>query len=298
MGAVDYLTKPVSPEAIEQVYDKLDKMISKPVKDLLVVEDNADQAKAIAGIIGNGDVKITVASTAAEAYDLILSGKFDCMVLDLELSDMSDVKLLDKIRNNEDVSHLPIIVYTGRELTEQQRKTIDKYADSTIVKGAGSQQKLLDETTLFLHRIEANLSEEQQKVLRMIHDKEAILTDKKVLIVDDDMRNVFSIKKVLESKGMQVLAGKNGKEGLTRLNNHPEINLVLMDIMMPEMDGYEAMREIRKQERFKDLPVIALTAKAMRGDRAKCIEAGASDYMTKPVDTDRLFSMLRVWLYE
>ncbi|MHC4181866.1 MAG: response regulator [Planctomycetota bacterium] len=298
MGAVDYLTKPVNPEALEQVYDKLDKMISKPVKDLLVVEDNADQAKAIAGIIGNGDVKITVASTAAEAYDLILSGKFDCMVLDLELSDMSDVKLLDKIRNNEDVSHLPIIVYTGRELTEQQRKTIDKYADSTIVKGAGSQQKLLDETTLFLHRIEANLSEEQQKVLRMIHDKEAILTDKKVLIVDDDMRNVFSIKKVLESKGMQVLAGKNGKEGLTRLNNHPEINLVLMDIMMPEMDGYEAMREIRKQERFKDLPVIALTAKAMKGDRAKCIEAGASDYMTKPVDTDRLFSMLRVWLYE
>jgi tubulin-specific chaperone A len=298
MGAVDYLTKPVTPEALEQVYDKLDKMISKPVKDLLVVEDNADQAKAIAGIIGNGDVKITVASTVGEAYDLLLSGKFDCMVLGLGLSNMSGVELLDKIRNNEDVSRLPIIIYTGRELTGQQRKTLDKYADSTIIKGAGSQQKLLDDTTLFLHRVETNLSEEQQKMIRMVHDKEAILTGKKVLVVDDDMRNVFSLKKVLKDKGMEVLVGKNGKESLKRLNDNPEINLVLMDIMMPEMDGYEAMREIRKQERFKGLPIIALTAKAMKGDRAKCIEAGASDYMTKPVDTDRLFSMLRVWLYK
>ncbi|MBO1223397.1 MAG: response regulator [Candidatus Scalindua sediminis] len=298
MGAVDYLTKPVSPEALEQVYDKLNKMISKSVKDLLVVEDNADQAEAIAKIIGNGDVRITVASTVGEAYDLVLSGKFDCMVLDLGLSDMSGVELLDKIRNNEDVSRLPIIIYTGRELTEQQRKIISKYADSTIIKGAGSQQKLLDDTTLFLHRVETNLSEEQQKMIRMIHDKEAILTGKKVLVVDDDMRNVFSLKKVLEDKGVEVLVGKNGKEGLKRLNDNPEIDLVLMDIMMPEMDGYEAMEEIRKQERFKDLPIIALTAKAMKGDRAKCIEAGASDYMTKPVDTDRLFSVLRVWLYK
>ncbi len=298
MGAIDYLTKPVSPEALEQVYDKLDKMISKPVKDLLVVEDNEDQAQSIAKIIGNGDVRITVASTVAEAYDLILSEKFDCMVLDLELSNMSGVELLDKIRNNEDISHLPIIVYTGSELTEQQRKTVNKYADSTIIRGASSQQKLLDDTTLFLHRVETNLSEEQQKMIRMIHDKEAILTGKKVLIVDDDMRNVFSLKKVLEDKEMEVLVGKNGKEGLTRLNNNPDVNLVLMDIMMPEMDGYEAMGEIRKQEQFKDLPIIALTAKAMKGDRAKCIEAGASDYLTKPVDTDRLFSVLRVWLYE
>ncbi|KKM23179.1 hypothetical protein LCGC14_1617790, partial [marine sediment metagenome] len=298
MGAVDYLTKPVSPEALEQVYDKLNKMISKSVKDLLVVEDNADQAEAIAKIIGNGDVRITVASTVGEAYDQVLSGKFDCMVLDLGLSDMSGVELLDKIRNNEDVSRLPIIIYTGRELTEQQRKIIGKYADSTIIKGAGSQQKLLDDTTLFLHRVETNLSEEQQKMIRMIHDKEAILTGKKVLVVDDDMRNVFSLKKVLEDKGVEVLVGKNGKEGLKRLNDNPEIDLVLMDIMMPEMDGYEAMEEIRKQERFKDLPIIALTAKAMKGDRAKCIEAGASDYMTKPVDTDRLFSVLRVWLYK
>ncbi|HEC42947.1 MAG TPA: response regulator, partial [Bacteroides sp.] len=168
----------------------------------------------------------------------------------------------------------------------------------TIIKGAGSQQKLLDDTTLFLHRVETNLSEEQQKMIRMIHDKEAILTGKKVLVVDDDMRNVFSLKKVLEDKGVEVLVGKNGKEGLKRLNDNPEIDLVLMDIMMPEMDGYEAMEEIRKQERFKDLPIIALTAKAMKGDRAKCIEAGASDYMTKPVDTDRLFSVLRVWLYK
>jgi tubulin-specific chaperone A len=297
MGAVDYLTKPVSMETLEQVYDKLSKIISKPVKDLLIVEDNADQAKAIAKTIGNGDVRITIVSTAREAYDRLLSGKFDCMVLDLGLPDMPGVELLDKVRNNEDLCHLPIIVYTGRELTKQEKVIIDKYAESTIIKGANSAQKLFDETTLFLHRVEANLPEEQQKMLRMIHDKDAILVDKKVLVVDDDMRNVFSLKKILEEKGIKVLVGKNGKECLACLNKNPDIDLVMMDIMMPEMDGYEAMGEIRKQERFKELPVIALTAKAMKGDRAKCIEAGASDYLAKPVDTDRLFSMLRVWLY-
>lgn len=297
MGAIDYLAKPVSPKDLHMVYEKLNKMISKPVKDLLVVEDNVNQAKIIGEIIGNGDVHITVATNAADAYNLVLSGKFDCMVLDIGLPDMSGITLLDKIRNNEEISQLPVIVYTGRELTNQENKIIDEYATTTIIKGVGSHRKLLDETTLFLHRVEANLPEVQRKIMRMIYDKEAILANKKILVVDDDMRNVFSIKKILEDKGMKVLVGKNGKEGLESLNKNPDIHLVLMDIMMPEMDGYTTIREIRKQDKFKNLPIIALTAKAMKGDRANCIEAGANDYLAKPFDTDRLFSMLRVWLY-
>jgi tubulin-specific chaperone A len=297
MGAVDFATKPVSPKILDQVFDKLDKVISKPKKDLLVVEDNPEQAKSIAKFISNGDVRVTITSTAAEAYEKLLSGDFDCVILDIGLPDMSGLELLDKIRNSKDIDYLPIIVYTGRKISKKERKIIDKYAESTIIKGADSHQKLLDETALFLHRVEANLPGEQQKVLRMIHDKEAILADKKILVVDDDMRNVYSLKRVLEEKEVKVLVGKNGKEGLEVLNKNPGINLVLMDIMMPEMDGYEAMEEIRKQDRYKNLPIIALTAKAMRGDRDKCIEAGASDYLAKPVDVDRLYSMLRVWLY-
>ena len=297
MGAIDYVTKPVSPEVIDQVFDKFNKIISKPVKDLLVVEDNPEQAEVISSIIGSGDVKTTTVPTAQEAYDHILTGRFDCMVLDINLPDMSGIELLNKIRKNDELFQLPVIVYTGRDLTNAEKRIIDEYAATTIIKGAGSHRKLLDETTLFLHRVESNLPETQRKLLRMIHDKEAVLTGKKILVVDDDMRNVFSIKKVLEDKGIEIVIGKNGKEGLTCLNDNPDVNLVLMDIMMPEMDGYTAIGEIRKQDRFKALPVIALTAKAMKGDRSKCIEAGANDYLAKPFDIDRLFSMLRVWLY-
>ncbi len=297
MGAIDFMIKPVSTKTINQVFEKFNKIISKPVKDLLVVEDNPEQAKIISTVIGNGDVRIACVLTAKEAYNQILSGKFDCMVLDITLPDMSGIELLNKIRNNENLFQLPIIVYTGKELTKQDKRIIDEYAETTIIKGVGSHRKLLDETTLFLHRIEANLPEKQQKILRKIHDNEAVLTGKKILVVDDDMRNVFSIKKVLENKGMKILIGKNGKEGLACLNDNHDIHLVLMDIMMPEMDGYAAIEEIRKQDRFRNLPIIALTANAMKGDRAKSIEAGASDYLAKPFDIDRIFSMLRVWLY-
>jgi len=297
MGAIDYATKPVSPEVIDQVFEKLNKVISKPVKDLLVVEDNVEHAKLISEIIGTEDVVTTIASTAKEAYNQVLTGKYDCIVLDISLPDMSGLELLSKIRNNEEIPQIPVIVYTGRELTNKEKKIIDESAESTIVKGEGSHRKLLDETTLFLHRVEANLPETQQKILRMIHNKEVVLTGKKILVVDDDMRNVFSIKKVLEEKSIKVLVGKNGKEGIACLNDNPDINLVLMDIMMPEMDGYTAIGEIREQDRFKKIPIIALTAKAMKGDRSKCIEAGANDYLAKPFEIDRLFSMLRVWLY-
>ena len=219
------------------------------------------------------------------------------MILDLGLPDMSGMELLEKIRNDESIKRVPIIVYTGRDLTKEEKMTLDEYAEKVIIKGAKSPEKLLDETTLFLHRVEADLPEHQRQMLQMIHDKESILKDKEVLLADDDMRNVFAISNTLEEKGMKVLVAKNGKEALECLETKPDVDLVLMDIMMPEMDGYEAIREIRKKDNLKSLPIIALTAKAMKGDRSKCIEAGANDYLAKPVDTEKLFSMLRVWLY-
>jgi CheY-like chemotaxis protein len=297
MGAVDFLVKPVSPEDLEKAFGKLKYVISKPVKDLLVVEDDAASRRAISKIIGNGDVKITSVASASGAYEALMSKSFDCMILDLNLPDMPGTRLLEKIHDSESIGHIPIIVYTGRELTPEEKALIDRYSETTIIKGVDSHNKLLDETALFLHRVESDLPEAQQKILEMMHDKESIFEAKKILVVDDDMRNVYSLKKILEDKTMEVLVGKNGIEGLARLKENPDIALVLMDIMMPEMDGYEAMRRIRSQQQFKELPVIALTAKAMKGDRAKCIEAGASDYLAKPVDVDRLLSMMRVWLY-
>ena len=297
MGAVDFLLKPVTPDVLEHMYDGLNQVISKKVKDLLVVEDDLNQQMAIAKLIGNGDVKITAATTAGEAFDALLTGKFDAMVLDLGLPDMSGLELIQKVRDNDITKGVPIIIYTGRELSAKENAIIEQYTESTIIKGVESHQKLIDETMLFLHRVEAGLPEEQRELLKMMYDKEAAFSNKTVLVVDDDMRNVFSIKKILEGKKMRVLVGKTGIEGLDQLDANPDIHLVLMDIMMPEMDGYEAIREIRKQEQHKDLPIIALTAKAMKGDRAKCIEAGASDYLAKPVDGDRLLSVMRVWLY-
>ncbi len=297
MGAVDYLTKPVSMRTLERVYDKLNNIILKQVKDLLLVVDNKDFAESIVNILGNGDVKITNAATVADAYNQLLSGRFDCVVLDLGFSNMQGMDLLKRIRKNNTITHIPIIILTEKELSKHEKATIDEYVESTIVKGKDFSEKLLDETTLFLHRVEACLPKEKQKLIRMMHNKDEILADKTILLVDDDMRNVFSLKKILEDKGMHVLVGKNGKDGLSRLTENPDINIVLMDIMMPEMDGYEATREIRRQEKFNNLPIIALTAKAMKGDRTKCIEAGANDYLAKPLDLDRLFSVLRVWLY-
>ena len=298
MGAIDFVSKPVNPEKLEAVFQTLDRFIAKTVKDLLVVEDDETQQMAIAKLIGNDDVNITFAASAAEALAKVQSGRFDCMVLDLGLPDMSGVDLLGKIKRRDELCRLPIIIYTGRELTREEMAIVDEYAASTIIKGVNSHQKLLDETTLFLHRVVSDLDHGKRRTLEMLHDKEAILNGKKVLLVDDDMRNVFSLKKILQDKGMDVMVGKNGMEGLECLKNNSDLDLVLMDIMMPEMDGYEAMRTIRQEKRFKDLPIIALTAKAMKGDRGKCIEAGASDYLPKPVDVDRLFSMLRVWLYQ
>ncbi len=297
MGAIGYLTKPVSMEKVEQAYEKIEHMISSPIKKLLVVEDDKAQRKAVAELVGSKDVLVTGVSTGREANELLTTENFDCMILDLSLPDMSGIELLSMMKNEDAFLYMPVIVYTGKELTKKEKAILDEYAESIIIKDAKFPERLLDETTLFLHSVEENLTEEKRKMLRMIHDKESILKDKKVLLVDDDMRNVFALTNILEDKGIKVLVGKNGKEAIEHLNKNPDLDLALMDIMMPEMDGYEATGKIRNQERFKNLPIIALTAKAMKGDRAKCIEAGANDYLAKPVDTNKLISMLRVWLY-
>ncbi len=297
MGAVGYFTKPVSLERLDQAFKKIDRVISKPVKNLLIVEDDEMQQMICSELLGDSGVKVTVASTGREAGELLKMGDFDCMVLDIDLPDISGVELLSRIRKKEEKFPIPVIVYTGKELTKKEKTTLNNYSESIIIKGEKSPAKLLDETTLFLHRVESDLPKEKKEMLRMIHEKESILGNKKILVVDDDMRNVFALTSLLEEKGMKVIVGKNGKQVLKRLEKDPDIDLVLMDIMMPEMNGYDAMKVIRKQEKYKKLPIIALTAKAMKGDRKKCIEAGASDYLAKPVNSDKLFSMLRVWLY-
>lgn len=297
MGAVGFLSKPVSLDKVGDAFARIENVISKPVSKLLLVEDDAIQRDSIRQLIGNGDVETIAVGSGAEAFDELNKGVYDCMILDLGLEDMSGFDLLEKIRMSETTSRVPIIVYTGRDLTREEERKLNRYAESIIIKGAKSPERLLDESALFLHRVESELPEEKQQMLKMVHDKEAVLSDKTILLVDDDMRNVFALSSVLEEKSMDVVIARNGLEAIEKLKENDGIDLVLMDIMMPQMDGYEAMREIRKDRQYAKLPMIALTAKAMKGDRSKCIEAGANDYLAKPVNTDKLLSMLRVWLY-
>ncbi|BCS89494.1 response regulator [Pseudodesulfovibrio sediminis] len=297
MGAIGFLSKPVTMENIEEAFSRLEDTISRPVSNLLLVEDDTIQRQSIELLIGNGDVRTTAVSSGHEAFEELVRGNYDCMILDLGLEDMSGFDLLEKIRLDETACRVPVIIYTGRDLTVDEEKQLNRYAESIIIKGAKSPERLLEESALFLHRIEADLPADKQKMLQMVHDKESVLSNKTVLLVDDDMRNVFALTSVLEEKNMDVIAAKNGLECLDKLKENAAIDCILMDIMMPEMDGYEAMTEIRKQRQYEKLPIIALTAKAMKGDRSKCIEAGASDYLAKPVNTDKLLSMMRVWLY-
>ncbi len=297
MGAVGFLSKPVSMNNINTAFGKIEELISVKNKRLLIVDNDPHQRKSIFNILDGKDISITTVESGQEALDRLNTDRFHCIVLDLTLPDMAGSELLEKIRTDERLVHIPVIVHTDKELHHDEKAAIDKYSERLIPKDRHSLEKLLDETALFLHRVEADLPEEKQQILKMVHDKTSILQNKTVLLVDDDMRNVYAISNILEDKGVHVLVGKNGYEALSALEKHQNIDLVLMDIMMPEMNGYEAMKKIREKARYKTLPIISLTAKAMMGDRAKCIEAGASDYLAKPVDTEKLLSMLRVWLY-
>jgi len=298
MGAIGYVTKPVSSQQLDSVIGTLEYAILKTMKMLLIVEDDKDQAAAMVALLESRNVTITVADSGGKAIQLLTQEPFDCIVLDLGLADMGAFELLEELKKLDPERRTPVIIHTGRELTHIEEKKLRHYAESIIIKGAKSPERLLNEVTLFLHLVETSLDPGKQRMIRAALDKEAMLEGKKILIVDDDMRNIYSLSSALSEKNMQILEAENGHEALRCLDQQPDIDLVLMDIMMPEMDGYEAMRKIREDPRFYNLPIIALTAKAMKGDREECMKAGANDYIPKPVDMEKLFSLLRVWLYK
>jgi CheY-like chemotaxis protein len=296
-GAFMHLQKPVSRDQLAQAFDQIAEFAERNVRKLLVVEDDDVQRMSVVELIGGGDVETTAVATATDALEALQNEQFDCMVLDLRLPDMSGFELIDKIQRELGKFDLPIIVYTGKDLSEKEETQLRQVADAIVVKEANSPERLLAETSMFLHRVEADLPESKRRMIAQVMRQDPVLTGKKVLIVDDDVRNIFALSSTLESYQMDVLYAEDGREGIKLLQETPDIDVVLMDIMMPEMDGYETMQAIRKLDLFATLPIIALTAKAMKADRDKCIEAGASDYISKPLDIDQLLSLLRVWLY-
>jgi HAMP domain-containing protein/signal transduction histidine kinase/response regulator RpfG family c-di-GMP phosphodiesterase len=296
-GAAGFVERPVTREALEQAFAGLDAVLEQTTKRLLLVEDDEAARKSVAELVGGEDVEIVQAGSSAEATAQLDEHRFDCLVLDLKLPDGSGFELLEKLKDDERHRYMPVIIHTGKALTRREETRLKRYAGAIVVKDAASPERLLDETAMFLHRPPSALSPEHRRMLDQLHQTDAVLQGRRVLIIDDDVRNVFALTSVLEARGMAVLFAENGREGLETLEANPDVDLVLMDVMMPEMDGYEAMRSIRARPRFEDLPVIALTAKAMQGDRERSIASGASDYVTKPVDPDQLLSLMRVWLY-
>jgi CheY-like chemotaxis protein len=297
MGAMAFENKPATPEQLRDTLGRIENFVQRGVKSLLVIEDDAIAQQSIKELIGEGDVETVAVGTAEEAMTQLRSKRYDCIVLDLGLPDSNGFDLMQRIKS--EIGDIPIIIYTGKDLNSKEETELRRLAETIIVKDVRSLERLLDETALFLHRVEASLPEPKQQMLEQLHKKDPILENRKVLIIDDDMRNIFALTSLLERYDMQVLYAENGKDGIEMLKNVPGIDVALVDIMMPEMDGYEAMRQIRAtDESFRSVPLIALTAKAMKGDREKCIEAGASDYITKPADSEQLLSLLRVWLFK
>jgi HAMP domain-containing protein/CheY-like chemotaxis protein len=296
-GAFAFVTKPTNAQDLETALARIKRYATPRRKRLLIVEDNPAEQLSIRELLGHDDIDVIVAATGSEALQLVESESFDCAVLDLRLPDMSGFDILERMRDMASVRDLPVVVFTGKELSPEEDARLHTLARSVVVKGVESPERLLDETALFLHRIVADLPQEKQRMLDRLHRSDEALVGKKVLVVDDDMRNIFALSSVLERRGMAVLTAGTGREAISILESTPDITIVLMDIMMPEMDGYATMQVIRQNPLFRRLPIIALTAKAMKGDREKCLEAGASEYLAKPVNTEQLLSALRMWLH-
>lgn len=296
-GAMGYLLKPADEESILTIFESVESVLNSKVKKVLVVDDDEISHKAIESLIGSDVTTLDKAYNGAEAKEKIITNPYDCIILDLSLPDFSGFELLKQLKN-EGVEVPPVVVYTGRELSKEEHDELRRYSSSIVLKGAESPERLLDEMSLFLHSVESDLSDNQRSAIKMFHNAEKLLKNRKILLVDDDVRNIFALSSTLEGYGLDVIVASNGKVALDKLKNEEGIELVVMDIMMPIMDGYEAMEKIRLQEKFHDLPIIALTAKAMAGDREKCIESGANDYITKPVDVEKLVSMMKVWLFK
>ncbi|HYV99793.1 MAG TPA: response regulator, partial [Gemmatimonadaceae bacterium] len=296
-GAFSFLAKPTTTEGLQQALSRIKDFVLPRSKKLLVVEDNPAERLSIAELLGHSDVEIETATTGREALDALTTRSYDCAVLDLRLPDMSGFEVLENIRDTKTLADLPVVVFTGKELSPDEDARLHTLARSVVVKGVESPERLLDETALFLHRVIADLPAEKQAMLDRLHRSDDDLIGKRVLVVDDDVRNIFALSSVLERRGMEVVTASNGFEAIATLEAQPNTAIVLMDIMMPEMDGYETMRAIRQKPSLRRLPIVALTAKAMKGDREKCLEAGASDYLAKPVNTEQLLSALRLWLH-
>src|SRR5271155_2167229 len=296
-GAFAFVTKPTTPEGLETALTRIKEYSAPRRKRLLVVEDNPAEQLSIKELLGYDDIDVVVVSSGEEAIQAVNDQSFDCVVLDLRLPDISGFDVLERFRDTPSLSDLPVVVFTGKELSPEEDARLHALARSVVVKGVESPERLLDETALFLHRVVANLPEEKQRMLDRLHHSDDALVGKKVLVVDDDVRNIFALSSVIERRGMTVITAGTGREAIAKLESTPDVAIVLMDIMMPEMDGYETMRVIRQNSSFQRLPIIALTAKAMKGDREKCLEAGASEYLAKPVNTEQLLSSLRMWLH-
>jgi signal transduction histidine kinase/DNA-binding response OmpR family regulator len=296
LGAIGYALKPTTREQLEAVFLKLKEKSSQQVKRVLLVEDDERQRESVVQLIADTDVEIAAVGSGEEALNLLRTQIFDCMIIDLKLPDMQGNELLQRMSLEELCSFPPVIVYTGRNLTREEETELLKYSRSIIIKGARSPERLLDEVTLFLHKVEAQLSSERQTMLKSVRGRDRVFEGRTILLVDDDVRNVFALTSALEQRGAHVQVGRNGFEALARLDEVEAIDLVLMDVMMPGMDGLEATRRIRQDPRFTRLPIIAITAKAMKDDQEQCLAAGANDYLAKPIDLTRLYSLLRVWM--
>jgi CheY-like chemotaxis protein/signal transduction histidine kinase len=295
-GAFDFLSKPASAESIGEALERIRKYTLRRAKRLLVVEDDARERNSIVELIGEADIEIVAAESGEDALARLAAGAFDCVVLDLRLPDMSGFELLERMQEDPALCHVPVIIFTGRELSADEDQRLRRAAKSVIVKGVESPERLLDETALFLHRSISDMSPVQQNIIRRLHESDDALREKRVLVVDDDVRNIFALSSVLERHGMDVITAGTGAEAIEKVAADQAIDLVMMDIMMPGMDGYDTMRAIRARPESRALPIVALTAKAMKGDREKCLEAGASEYLAKPVVTDQLLGVLREWL--
>jgi CheY-like chemotaxis protein len=296
-GAFSFVTKPVTTEGIEAVLTRIKEYARPRRKRLLVVEDNAAEQMSIRELLGHDDIEISAVATGADALATLRDEGADCVVLDLRLPDMSGFQVLERIKSDASLSDLPVIVFTGRELSAEEDAQIHTMARSIVVKGVESPERLLDETSLFLHRVVTDLPPEKQRMLERLNSSDEDLVGKTALLVDDDARNIFALSSVLERRGMNVLTATTGREAIEIIESTSGLAIVLMDIMMPEMDGYQTIEKIRQNAKLRRLPIIALTAKAMKGDREKCLEAGASDYLAKPVNTEQLLSALRMWLH-
>ena len=297
MGAIGYLKKPIEIDDLNSAFGKIEETISKDIKKLLIIENDKTMRESIIELIEGNDIHINAVDTGHAALESLECGDYDCIIVDLGLNDISGFDLIERINSDSIIPEIPIIVYTGKELTKKEETRLRKHAESIIIKGAKSPERLLDEVSLFLHRVEIVEKINNKKQGQLKNNQNNVFQGKKILLADDDIRNIFALSSILEEKGIEIIIAENGLEAVEAVKDNSNINLILMDVMMPEMDGFEAMRKIRADKTNTKLPIIALTAKAMKGDREKCIQAGANDYLSKPIDVEKLFSMLHVWLY-